>query len=121
MDLSLIVKKETSTEAITIENKTLTITKITKLNGYEFTIDYKNNLKKNRILVGWMNKSSAVLNTDKGQVTAQLGKANVGPLDIGSIIISFVIPEKASAQSITIKGFREADPINEELLNRLES
>ncbi|RCX15635.1 hypothetical protein DFP94_11483 [Fontibacillus phaseoli] len=115
VDLSLIVNTETSDVAVNSENKEITVTKVsktTKLNGYEFNVEYRNNLKKNRIVVGWMNKSLAVLNTDKAQMTEQLGKANVGPQSNGSFLITFNLAEKVSDQSLTITGMREADSDN---------
>ncbi|MHA6529137.1 hypothetical protein [Paenibacillus sp. BAC0078] len=115
VDSSLIIKTESLDDKITNTNSNLTVTKITKvtkLNGYQFTIEYKNNLNDKRVLVGWMNNSTAVLVTDKEPVTVQLGKAYVEPNSTGKFTMEFDTPEPSIAKSLIIKGLNRSDSNN---------
>lgn len=114
IDLSLIVTSEERNEQITIPNKFITITKITKvtlLDGYQIKVEYRNNLLEKQILVGFIN-STAVLTTDKGPIAAQLSKTNVEAQATGSFTIKFATPEKSTAESLEIKGLRIGDSNN---------
>ncbi|KUP25806.1 hypothetical protein [Paenibacillus sp. DMB5] len=115
VDLALIVRTESNVVNISSNNNEVTVTKVTKvtkLNGYEFNIEYKNNLSDNRLVIGWMNNSFALLKTEKGQLTEQLRKANVGPQATGSVIATFITQEKASVKNLIIQGVHIADSNN---------
>ncbi|OME27753.1 hypothetical protein [Paenibacillus odorifer] len=114
VDLSLIVKSETEDVQIKIPNEVLTLTKITKItkyNGYQIIINFRNNLLEKYLLVGYGN-STAVLNTDKGSVTAKLNYRSIEPQTTDYFSINFETPEKCTSESLIIKGLRIGDSNN---------
>lgn len=108
VDLSLIVKSEEKDIQIKIPSEVLTltkITKITKLNGYQIIVNYRNNLLEKPLLIGAGN-STAVLITDKGPITYELNKRSVEPQSTDYFSINFLTPEKCIPERLIIRNLR---------------